>query len=248
MVRYFIAILFIVIGTILVLTNVGAIEFEFNISMAWHLIYPMLFVAIGLKWWIDHLRRKGGSWVFGSFFIIFGLLLLLDRFGIIHFTFWDVFKLWPLLIVYIGFMLIKKPNMNMEDVDESDRRKKKTYNHSFFSIGDHHFSEPNWKVQPMNFRTFAGDLYFDFSKAYIPEKEIPITIHCFAGDVNIVIPENIEFQVNASVKAGEIEVLGQTSDGIYRSMIYSTTDYEQAVRKIDFQIHLKAGSIRIAQV
>ncbi|RKQ18871.1 hypothetical protein D8M05_01510 [Oceanobacillus bengalensis] len=233
----------------LVLTNLGVVSFDF--SIAWQFIYPIFFVIIGMRWLFDYFRKRGGSWVFGSFFLIFGSLLLLDRFEIIYFTFWSVFKLWPLLIVYFGFMLIRaKPNIVIEynNKDSSGSKKTKSYSNSFFSVGDHEFNEPNWKVTPINLRTMAGDFYFDFSKAFIPEKEIPVTINCLAGDVNILMPSNVEFRVEATLNAGEIVVLDQTTDGINRSLSFETEGYEDAERKIDFQIHLRAGAIRIDHV
>ncbi|RKQ31286.1 cell wall-active antibiotics response protein LiaF [Oceanobacillus halophilus] len=246
--RYFIAVLFIIIGILLVLANVGAVQF--NLGNTWKLIYSIFFVVIGLKWLVDFLMKKGGSWVFGSFFLIFGSLLLLDWFHIIYFTFWDVFKLWPLLIVYIGVMLISgKSHIVIEHKGKrSGKTKEKKYGNSVFTVGSHEYNKENWKVQPMSLRTLAGDFYFDFTKAFIPEKNIPITVNSFAGDVNIIMPENVAFRVEASVNAGDIEVLGQTADGINRTLIYETDDYDDVERKIDFKIHLKAGSIRVDQV
>src|SRR5699024_9906896 len=101
---------------------------------------------------------------------------------------------------------------------------------------------------PMYLRNLAGDFYLDFTKAFIPEKETPISINALAGDIRIVIPENIAFRVDADVKAGEIDILGQSIDGINRSMSFETDDYEDATRKLDFFLKLKAGSIRVDQV
>lgn len=117
-----------------------------------------------------------------------------------------------------------------------------------FTIGSQEYSEPNWKVEPMNINTLAGDFYLDFSKAFIPEKEIPIFIHSLAGDVHILMPENVDFRIEANVKVGDINVIGNVSEGISRSYSYETDNYEEAVRKIDFYIRLKAGSIRVDQV
>ncbi|GAA0448011.1 MAG: cell wall-active antibiotics response protein LiaF [Bacillota bacterium] len=240
MVRYFIAITFIAIGVMLVLANIGVIHFNF--SLAWSYIYPIFFIVIGLKWLFDFLKKIGGSWIFGSFFILFGTLLLLDRFEIISFTFGDIFKLWPLLIIYIGFMLVGRKKMKVEyKGDHGDHT-------SMFSFGSHEFINQNWKVEPMKLSNWAGDFYFDFSKAFIPDKEIPITIHSLAGDVTILMPESVEFKVYASVKAGEVNVIGQTAEGINRSLTYETKAYDTSLRKIDFNIKLKAGSIRIDYV
>ncbi|RDW18198.1 hypothetical protein CWR48_11465 [Oceanobacillus arenosus] len=245
--RYFIAIVLIIFGAMLVLANIGMVDFE--IGIAWQYMYPTFFVVIGLKWLVDYLLKKGGTWIGGSFLLIFGTLLLLDRFEVITFSFWDVYKLWPLLIVYIGFMMFGRgSNIVIEYESDNKHKKKKTYHGSTFSIGNHEFNEQNWKVEPMNLKNLAGEYYFDFSKAFIPEKRIPFAIHSLAGDVNIIIPENVAFRVDATVSAGEIMILNQSADGINRSLTYETENYENAVQKLDFNIRLKAGSVRINQV
>lgn len=244
LIRYFLAIFLIVIGIMLVLTNLNLVNYDFG--TAWAYIYPIFFVAIGLKWLFDYLRKKGGTWVFGSFFLIFGILLLLDRFDIISFVFRDVLKLWPLLIIYIGFMIFGITS-NRVIVLRNNKGKKKYYSPNKSFVGSHEYNTPNWKVEPINLSNMAGDFYFDFTKAYIPEEEIPVMISSIAGDVNIIMPENVDFRVSASVKAGEIDVAGQHVDGIHRSLEFETVNYENAIQKIDFIIKLKAGSIRIDQ-
>ncbi|GAB3790139.1 cell wall-active antibiotics response protein LiaF [Virgibacillus kimchii] len=243
-IRYFLAIFLVVVGIVLVLTNLGLVEYDF--STVWAYIYPVFFVVIGSKWLIDYLKRQGGTWVFGSFFLIFGTLLLLDRFDVISFVFRDVLKLWPLLIVYIGFMIFGVSS-NRVVVLKNNGGKKAYYSPSKSFVGSHEYNSPNWKVEPMNISNMAGDYYFDFTKAFIPEEKIPIMINSLAGDVNIILPENVDFRVDASVKAGEIEIVGQRQDGIQRSLQYETVNYDTAIQKIDFTIKLKAGSIRIDQ-
>lgn len=246
--RYFIALVLILMGTALVLANVGVIDFDMN--NAWLYIYPIIFIFFGIKWMIDKIRYNGGSWIFGSFFFLFGSLLLSDRFDLIAFHFGDVLKLWPLLIVYVGFSFIghSKSNEKVFKDWKGSNKKHKRYNKDFFTVGNHEYSQPNWKVEPMNLKSMAGDFYLDFSKAFIPDEEIPITINALAGDVHILVPENVEFQVDASVKAGDIDIVGQKIDGIQRSMNYKTEDYDNGVRKLNMSIKLKAGSIRVVKV
>lgn len=235
-------------GIMLVLANIGIIDF--GLGSFWHYIYPIFILVMGLKWLLDYLRRRGTHWFWGLFFTVFGSLLLLDRFEYITFYFKDIFKLWPLLIIYIGFAIFgigKKPNKFVFkfEPDVSSNSSKKNKNTGSFVIGDHDFSQPNWKVEPMNISTMAGDYYLDFSKAFIPEKETPIYIRSLAGDVHILMPENVEFRIEAEVKVGDIEILGNDLGGVNRTQYYETENYEHAERKIDFVIHLKAGSIRL---
>jgi lia operon protein LiaF len=247
------AIIFILLGSALVLANVGVVSW--GLAEAWYYAYPVFFILIGLKWLFDGVRGNGGLSL-GSFSLIFGGLLLLDRFQILTFTFWDIFKLWPLLIVYLGFNIIgssskrnkKKAFQFIFDSDDSDASRKMKVKKQKFAIGDHKFSDPNWKVEPMDIWNAVGDYHLDFTKAFIPDKEIPINIQGWAGDIRILMPENVEFSLEAHVKAGDIKVFGESADGINRELSFVTPNYQTATRKLNMYLNLKAGSIRVDRV
>lgn len=247
--RNFIAIALIGMGTMLVLDNIGVIESD--IKELWHYVYAIFFIVLGLTLMKKYFMRGGESWIFGSFLIIFGSLLLLGRLEIVQYRFTDIIKLWPLLIIYIGFSIFgksnkrKKSHVHIFNNDDYDYQKN---NGKRFVVGNFEYKQPNWKVKPMNLWSAAGDYYFDFSRAFIPDEEIPIKIDSWAGDVQMVLPESLEFRIDASVKAGEIDVDGQRTDGVNRSFSYESAGYETATQKLDIYIVLKAGSIRIDKV
>ncbi|MBM7571461.1 cell wall-active antibiotics response protein LiaF [Aquibacillus albus] len=251
--RNIIAIIIILLGIALVLTNVGVVTWEF--AEAWFYIYPAFFVLLGCKWLWEGFKGKGGLSA-GSFLVIFGGLILLDRFDILRFNFWDIYKLWPLLIVYIGFNLFgssdkKQKQKKFQFIFDSDDYKKteKVYGKKQkFAIGDHKFNTPNWKVEPMELWNAVGDYHIDFTKAFIPDKEIPISIQGWAGDIRILMPENVDFSLEAHVKAGDIYVLGQSAEGINREITYVTPNYADSTRKLNMYLNLKAGSIRVDRV
>src|SRR5690625_6877290 len=158
--------------------------------------------------WSSDVCSSDLSWQFGSFLIIFGSLLWAGNFQLIDFSFIDIWKLWPLILIYLGTnMLFGKSSIIItyeHDTDKSDKKKfkngevdfddfdifdekidgsykskkKGTYNYHFKTknkfVTDMNFSNNNWEVQPMDLWTGVGDLYFDFSKAYIPYKETHI--------------------------------------------------------------------------
>ncbi|SDJ88526.1 cell wall-active antibiotics response protein LiaF [Sediminibacillus albus] len=249
--RSIFAISIILAGTVLVLANIGIISWDF--MEAWLYIYPAFFVLLGLKWTFDGIRGRAGLSA-GSFLAIFGSLLLLDRFQIIAFTFGDVYKLWPLLLVYLGFSIFgsstrRKRKRTFQFIFDSDKHQsKKMPRKQKFAIGDHDFSNANWQVEPMDLWNAVGDYHLDFTKAFIPDEEIPISIQGWAGDIRILMPENVELAIEAHVKAGDINVFGLNAEGINREVFYETPNYKQATRKLDIYLSLKAGSIRVDRV
>src|SRR5699024_7202461 len=111
------------------------------------------------------------------------------------------------------FMLFHSPGRVTIHTEKKKKRAKAFYKNSSFSIGNYEYNQPNWKVSPIYLSNLAGDFYFDFTKAFIPEKETPITINTLAGDVHILMPDNVAFQVDASVKAGDIDIIDQSVEG-----------------------------------
>lgn len=244
--RNLLALLLILLGIILVLDNIGVLNTDFQ--QLWHYLYPSLIIILGIHLFYRFLKKGGEGWIFGSFFIIFGSLLLLGKFDIIDYTFRDLFKLWPLLIMYVGFSMIGKANRRRRPrihitTDNDDKGF-----HEHIHVGTVEYQQANWKVKPMDLRNIAGDFYLDFTKAFIPEEEIPITIRSWAGDVHLLLPEDVACRIDAYVKVGEVTVMDQTADGINRSLHYESPDYEEAVRKLDIHINVKAGSIRVNRV
>lgn len=243
-----IATLIIVIGIVLVLGNLGFEAFE--MKSAWGLIFPIVFMILGGMLLVKSIKRRSSGWVWGLFFVAYAALLLLDRYDYIEFAFRDVIKLWPVIIIYTGILILSHTVFNKSSKNEKHyKRNKKFYkNYSKFSVGEHEYNQPNWKVEPMELNNLAGDFYLDFTKAIIPETATPITIDALAGDVHILMPMNVEFRVNANVSAGEINVVGQKVSGVGRALKYETVGYEAAVRKLDLRLNLKAGDIRVDQV
>lgn len=250
MTRYLIAILLIGFGTLLILDNIGFLETD--LKHAWHIVYPVLFLFIGLKLLFNYFKWGGLGWIFGSFFVIFGSLLLLGQFGAIDYHFKDIFKLWPLLIVYIGFSIVGKSQSSKSRVEISHGDKGYHNKHAAwkygFSVGNYEYKQPNWKLEPINLNKTAGNFFIDFTKAFIPQENVPVSIYSLAGDVQMLLPENIEFSIEATVKTGEINVLGQTADGINRQIIYKSDGYDEAEQKLTLHVDLKAGSIRLDRV
>lgn len=266
-------------GVTLVLENLNVIDF--SAGEIWLYGYPTFFVLYGIKLMIDRLRKKGGSFVIGSFLFVFGSLILLGRFDLVEFAFKDIYKLWPMIIVYIGIAILKrmgkknhyhtytkyyhvhdedrdrkKEEANQNNHEDSTRFDSHEYNGndkyhektSFFSIGDYNYSSENWLVTPLNLKSMAGDYYFDFTKAFIPEKHLPISIKSQAGDVHMIIPKHVEFRVYAVVKAGDIDIVNQSVSGINRSLKYETENYDTSVQKLDIYISLAAGAVRIDHI
>jgi lia operon protein LiaF len=267
------------VGIFLLLMNVGVISLEIKAFIVeW---YPFVVLLFSILLLIKAFRKqKKASLFWGLFFFAFSIMLILDRNGLITFHFNDFWKLWPVLIIYFGMVLIlRKGKIKIifrselpanvsgdygddddgddddNDYDQDDHIKWKRGNHSNkekkirgFSIGDVEMKSSNWSLEPMNLYNTIGDYFIDFSKAYIPEKETPILVEGWIGDVKMIVPDDVAVKVEAKVKIGDIRIFDQSSTDINRRLMYQTPGYEDYLRKLSINIELKIGSIRIDQV
>ncbi|KGP90054.1 hypothetical protein N780_07465 [Pontibacillus chungwhensis BH030062] len=245
--NFILALVLIVGGTFILMANLDVISLEM-----WQLFsysYPFILLVVGLKFILDSILKRDDRFGLGVLTSVFAALLVMDRFEWITFTAGDIWLLWPLIFVIIGFRIFlskgTKPKVEIrfddDHQDESFKRKKS-------AIGDYSFTSSDWAVEPMNLWNAVGDYKFDFTKAFIPEKDTPFKLSGIVGDVKILMPENVAFRVEANVKTGDIRILEQKADGFNRVMSYQTPDYETSTRKVTFYINLKVGNIRLDRV
>ena len=54
--------------------------------------------------------KSNNNIIIGTFFVILGILFLLDNFNLFNFNFRDVFRLWPIALIYIGVGMLPIEN------------------------------------------------------------------------------------------------------------------------------------------
>ncbi len=236
--RVFSALLLILFGILLLLVNIGVISLEINNLFV--TFYPVLFLLVGFKWLVESILSKGQSGWFGGFFLLlFGALLSLDRLGYTTFAFWDVWKLWPVLLIYFGMKLFSK---DKKSVTISFAKKDSV------AIGDYVSNSENWSLEDKKIKLGIGNVHLDFSKAFIPDQETKIDISGWVGDVTLLVPEDLAVKVDATVKTGSIEIFDNESDGLNRSYSYKSEGYDEETRKLTININLSVGSIQVEKV
>lgn len=92
----------ILISVTLIIIGLGLLAGSFGLfamsAVIWD-FWPIVFVLIGINIFRDTLSSK----INGTFFIVFGLLLIAANIDIIPGGFWNIF--WPLLIIFFGIRL-----------------------------------------------------------------------------------------------------------------------------------------------
>ncbi|HET7627947.1 MAG TPA: cell wall-active antibiotics response protein LiaF [Bacillales bacterium] len=234
------------LGILLLLVNTQFISLE--ISEAIILLYPFLLFVWGGWLFILRLFSRGrrGSLFWGLFLLLFGGLLSLNRFGWIDFTFSMIWQLWPYLLVYFGVKMMAGSRLHVTVKTSGKKHAKQTS--AWHIVSDVTFNEDNWLVEPIYRSTGVADYDFDFTRAFIQEKETPIELRGWVGDVKVIIPEDVEFSVDAKAAVGEIKVGDRTEEGLLKQFHFQTSGYEEAERKLTFAFDFKVLDLRIDRV
>ncbi|MEW8970119.1 MAG: cell wall-active antibiotics response protein LiaF [Mesobacillus sp.] len=233
------------LGIILLLVNLGVISLE--IKELFVVTYPFLLLVYGLVL----LMRKQFGW--GSFITLFSSLLIMDRFDVIDFRFLDVWKLWPLVLIYFGAAILFKSKkikvMYQTDISSTKEMSEASLKKiRGVSIGNVTFKKQNWAVEPMDLYNMVGEYFIDFSKGFIPDRETPIRVRGWIGEVKMLIPEDVPVKIDAVIGVGEVKLFDYAQEQIKHVVAYKSDDYDQAVRKLNITIVLKIGSVRIDRV
>lgn len=263
--QFIFAAILLFLGIFLLLMNIGVISLEIKEVIVE--FYPFFFLLVSFLLMIKAFKgHKKGSLFWWFFYFSFSIMLCLDRLKLITFHAGDFWRLWPVVFIYFGLiLLIKKDKVKIyfkSDVppdaliinDDEDEEHESNVTSTIsgkkmksFSIGDVEFKKSNWSLEPMNLRNSIGDYFIDFSKAYIPEKETPIVVQGWIGDVKMIVPDDVPVKVEAKVKIGDIRIFDLRSSELNRQLIFETPGYNEAIKKLNITIELKIGSVRIDQ-
>ena len=256
-------------GVLLLLNNIGVLDSE--ISTLWHWFYPAAFVLYGLKMIADSLlrarrrRRFNLDWYWGVALALLGTLLLFGRLELIDFSLGMVGQMWPLVVVYIGLSIFLDDDdvhwgrwdcddweFGMDEGEPGDTTSRKRCSYGIggkrVSVGQMKRNRENWSAESMDLRSAIGEYELDFTRAYIPEEDISVRMTGWVGDVKILIPKDVEFAVKVRALVGDFYVAGHSEDGFNRSLSYKTPGYDDAERKLTFQIYYRIMDLRIDHV
>lgn len=96
---------------------------------------------------------------------------------------------------------------------------------------------PRYDVGVGEMRLDLGDLDMTYSDA------VDVTVG--AGDLTILLPPDVPVDIDASVGAGQVNLLGETSDGLSVNRTYTSDGFESAAVRLTLDLDVAAGNIRV---
>ncbi len=109
------ALCLIAVGVILLLVNLNFISFE--LKRIYLFVYPFVLALYGLYLFFKSFSyHSSGNLFWGLFITTLSGFLIADRFNMIEFGFWDFWKLWPVIFIFmaLNMLFFKKKIIDIE--------------------------------------------------------------------------------------------------------------------------------------
>lgn len=196
--------------------------------------------------------RDYGAWVIGALLVVFGGLWLLDVAGVVSmrvavvlpvllgvlglaliFGAWDgphtglvVFGVF--LTVAVVMAAVSPPNAFRGGIGERN-----------YTVGSQGQLAPRYDVG-------LGDLRLDLTDLTLTESaEVDVTVG--AGEILVRLPDDLPVAIEASVGAGDIDLLGDTVDGVSVTRTYTSEGFTEGEATLSLDLDVAAGKIEVTR-
>lgn len=191
--RIFGGLLLILLGVILLLDQLGRMDFGYFLGRYW----PLILILLGLWQLISHnFRQSGGGW----FLVILGTFFLLIKVEILGRSAWHY---WPLLLIAAGAWILLKPAFRPSR-DGFPEVKEDDLNISAVLSG------AKRRVESQNFRggkatAIMGGVELDFRGARLEGGKATVELTAIMGAVEVRVPKDWKVVTEGNPILGAIE-------------------------------------------
>ena len=176
--------------------------------------------------------RNQGQILIGSLIILLGAALLAGQ--LLDVNIWTF--CWPLGLIFLGVWLILRPRWVSPGTGVNLR--------PFGDVKRY----GSWQVADEEIWMFVGDIHLDLVHASLPPGETIIRIFGFVGDVNLIVPQGLEFSVSSTAFLTDAKILQEKRDSFLSPVYFTSPAYQTAERKIRLEITFFIADLDVEQV
>ncbi|MFD2208379.1 cell wall-active antibiotics response protein LiaF [Virgibacillus halophilus] len=226
---------------------IGVILFLVEISF-FHggMIIPALFSACMVYIGYKHFRQLWGKILFwiGAIIFVFSVLnLLAVRFLLIAAIVWFVLEYWHRKkeADYI------QPTIEMKSADEEVYEVAPLFDLRLF--GTQKTSDHAYKWNDINIHGGIGDRIIDLSNTVLPGDTAVISIRHLSGNIEILVPYEVEVCIHHSVVFGRFQVFGKRHRKLANQTVtFKTENYDQKGPRVKIVTSLFSGDIEVRRI
>jgi hypothetical protein len=113
-------------------------------------------------------------------------------------------------------------------------------------IGERRFQVEEGADLASRYDVSMGNLQLDLADLTLDESAtVDVTVG--AGELRVIIPEDVPVTIDASAGAGKVELLGETTDGISVSRSYTSPGFAEADVTLTLDLDVAAGEIEVTR-
>jgi lia operon protein LiaF len=116
-------------------------------------------------------------------------------------------------------------------------------------LGSQKTPEHVYEWNDVNIQTGIGDTVIDLSYTVLPKGESVIVIRNFIGNIQILVPYELEVSVHHSVVIGSVSIFQHSERKLLNETMYFQTEgYERAAQKMKIVTSMVAGSLEVKRI
>lgn len=219
---------------------------------------PLIFLALGV-FFVRGKKRK-----MGKLLMMIALILFVSQ--LLHISLVTV--VFALVFIYVGLKLVRSDKQGKKEKKEKKEKRKvappvpvddnqKSRNQNLGDeqtfikrslIGEVRFTSNPFELTDMQIWNGVGDVRIDLTNAIIPEGETLIIVENVIGDIQIYMPEDLEYTIQSYVLIGDSSILQSKKGGFNQTTLLRSTDYQSGVRKVKFVLSCAVGSVKVREI
>lgn len=200
-------------------------------------------------------RRRPASMpqiVGGGVLVLIGMLWLLERTGAIDMSVTAVLALGT-MVIGIALMLLAKDGPHVGLIVFGTLLGLVTLVTAVVpfegfqgAAGDRTFAISSIDEIRPDYNLSVGTLTIDLSQIDDLGSATPLTASVGMGELVVLVPEDVEIAVDASVGVGQIEILGRVVDGVDIDDVYESPGYSESSESISLDLQAFTGRVEVA--
>lgn len=258
--RLFAALLVIAAGTLFLLDNFRVIQLSPRAIIAD--FWPLILIYFGLTNLIQCLRAsldgrklRSGELLFALLLLFLGGNFLAMNLGYTHVSWSNIWKLWPLFLIYWGVQLLffpRRKKQGSSDYKEgkgghrSHRQHGNQYEYNL--LGEINIGKVPFSLESKDYWIGVGSIELNLTQAIIPEGETVLRASGLIGSINIYLPSQLPARVSGMTQIGSVELLGTQEGGFVKHTSFQSPGFEEAEQRLVLDLSMICGEIRVVRI
>lgn len=214
----------------------------FNTGLVFSFLFSGFLMYIGKKKW---------HWLVGKAFFVIGLLsVFITIFNTMTLKFLIVATVLYVLYQYIqskNHPATVKPEVGSERHESVIRHPQKWFQNKLF--GTQKTPEHSYTWDDVNIQCGISDTTVDLSYTVLPKGEAIIFIRNVIGNIQVLVPYEVELSVQHSVMVGSTTILEHEEKSIFNQTVnFHTENYKEATQKVKIITSVFVGSLEVKRI